>query len=71
MWGSVASCCTHILGGACKVLCVPQVYWLLLAISQDNPKNRHAAEMRDRCERAALEGFWVRAQSYGAAAHDT
>ena len=38
-----------------------QVYWLLLAISQDNPKNKHAAEMRDRCERAALEGFWVRA----------
>ncbi len=38
----------------------PQVYWLLLAISQDNPKNRHAADMRDKCERAALEGFWVR-----------
>ncbi|KAK9837506.1 hypothetical protein WJX81_007387 [Elliptochloris bilobata] len=35
-----------------------KVYWLLLAISQDNPKSKHAAEMRDRCERAALEGFW-------------
>lgn len=39
--------------------CCPQVYWLLLAMSQDQPKNTHIAELRDRCERAALEGYWV------------
>jgi len=36
-----------------------QVYWLLLAISQDRPKNTYVAELRDQCERAALEGYWV------------
>jgi hypothetical protein len=36
-----------------------QTYWLLLAISQDQPKNKHIAEARDRCEQAALEGYWV------------
>lgn len=36
-----------------------QVYWLLLAISQDQAKNIYVAELRDQCERAALEGYWV------------
>lgn len=36
-----------------------QVYWLLLAISQDQLKNTYVAELRDQCERAALEGYWV------------
>ena len=42
------------------LLCAMQTYWLLLAISQDQPKNKYVAELRDRCERAALEGYWVR-----------
>ena len=37
-----------------------QVCWLLLAIKQDQPKNLYVAALRDRCERAALEGSWVR-----------
>ena len=37
-----------------------QVYWLLLTISQDQVKNTYVAELRDQCERAALEGYWVR-----------
>ena len=37
-----------------------QTYWLLLAVSQDQPKNKYVAELRDCCERAALEGSWVR-----------
>lgn len=36
-----------------------QTYWLLLAVSQDQPKNKYVAELRDCCERAALEGSWV------------
>ncbi|KAK9814469.1 hypothetical protein WJX72_006450 [[Myrmecia] bisecta] len=35
-----------------------KVYWLLLAISQDHPKNKYVADLRDKCERAALEGYW-------------
>jgi len=35
-----------------------QTYWLLLAISQDYPKEAHVASLRDRCEQAALEGHW-------------
>ena len=38
---------------------VVQTYWLLLAVSQDQPKNKYVAELRDCCERAALEGSWV------------
>ena len=41
-------------------LIVVQVYWLLLTISQDQVKNTYVAELRDQCERAALEGYWVR-----------
>ena len=37
-----------------------QVYWLLSAIAQDQPKNKAVGELRDNCERAALEGSWVR-----------
>ena len=40
-----------------------QVYWLLLAISQDQLKNNYVAELRNQCERAALEGYWVRLSS--------
>ena len=36
-----------------------QVYWLLTAIAQDQPKNKAVGELRDNCERAALEGSWV------------
>lgn len=39
---------------------VMQVYWLLTAIAQDQPKNKAVGELRDNCERAALEGSWVR-----------
>ena len=35
-----------------------KTYWLLLAISQDNPRNTHVAGLRDRCEQAGLEGHW-------------
>ena len=35
-----------------------QTYWLLLAISQDQPRNQAVASLRDRCEQAALEGHW-------------
>lgn len=35
-----------------------KTYWLLLAISQDNPRNDHVANLRDRCEQAALGGHW-------------
>ena len=37
-----------------------QVYWLLLAHTQDFPKEKYAEELRDRCEEAALDGYWVR-----------
>lgn len=40
-------------------VCAVQTYWLLLAVSQDQPKNKYVAELRDCCERAALEGSWV------------
>ena len=36
-----------------------QVYWLLLAYTQDFPKEKYAEELRDRCEEAALDGYWV------------
>lgn len=46
----------------CSKSCLrPQTYWLLLAISQDQPKNKYVSDLRDRCERAALEGSWVSA----------
>lgn len=35
-----------------------KTYWLLLAISQDQPRNTHVAQLRDWCEQAALEGHW-------------
>ena len=37
-----------------------QVYWLLLAYTQDFPKEKYAEELRDRCEEAAMDGYWVR-----------
>ena len=48
-------------GWAC-LLCfaaVLQVYWLVLAHTQDHPDDKYAAEFRDACERAAVEGYWV------------
>ena len=47
-----------------------QVYWLLAAIAQDYPKNKHVAELRDHCERAALTGSWVGAATQCQALHD-
>lgn len=35
-----------------------KVYWLLFAVVQDNPKSKHVAELKDRCEEAALKGDW-------------
>ena len=35
-----------------------KTYWLLLAISQDLPKDTHVVAFRDACEQAALEGHW-------------
>lgn len=36
-----------------------QIFWLFKAICQDQPKNRHAREVMDKCEIAALNGSWV------------
>lgn len=36
-----------------------QVHWLLLALSQDQTKDKHVEVFRDQCERAALNGRWV------------
>ena len=35
-----------------------KTYWLLLAISQDNPKNTHVISLLEICEQAALGGHW-------------
>ncbi len=35
-----------------------QAYWLLLAISQDHPKDAHVAALLESCEQAALQGHW-------------
>ncbi|KAL4457452.1 hypothetical protein ABPG75_012317 [Micractinium tetrahymenae] len=35
-----------------------KAYWLLLAISQDHPKDAQVVALRDACEQAALEGHW-------------
>lgn len=35
-----------------------KVYWLVLAHTQDHPNDKYAAEFRDACERAAVEGYW-------------
>jgi hypothetical protein len=35
------------------------VSWLLLALLQDQPGNRHIRLFKDACERAALTGTWV------------
>jgi hypothetical protein len=38
-----------------------QVHWLLLALCQDHAgKNKHVEALREQCERAALDGRWVR-----------
>lgn len=36
-----------------------QVHWLLLALCQDQAKNKHVHAFRSKCERAALDGRWV------------
>ena len=36
-----------------------QVFWLVLAFTQDHPGDRYSVEFRDACERAAVEGYWV------------
>ena len=42
-----------------------QVYWLVLAHTQDHPDDKYAAEFRDACERAAVEGYWVSTMMQG------
>jgi hypothetical protein len=37
-----------------------QLYWLVLALVQDNPKNKHLDNLREQIEAAALDGRWVR-----------
>jgi hypothetical protein len=48
-------------GWACllRFAAVLQVYWLVLAHTQDHPDDKYATEFRDACERAAVEGYWV------------
>lgn len=36
-----------------------QASWLLLALCQDWPANRHLQLFREKCEQAALTGQWV------------
>ena len=48
-----------------------QVYWLLLAYTQDHPKDRNVIELRDRCEQAAMEGYWVSLRTMHSAAPST
>jgi hypothetical protein len=45
---------------ACLLLAASclQAYWLLLAISQDQPKDGNVVALRDACEQAALQGQW-------------
>ena len=38
-----------------------QTYWLLLALVQDNPKNKHIENLKEAVEIAALDGQWVSA----------
>jgi hypothetical protein len=42
---------------------VLQVSWLLLALLQDQPGNRHIRQFRDACEHAALMGGVVSSSS--------
>lgn len=37
-----------------------QVHWMMLAYTQDHPRDTYAEDLRDRCEQAALDGYWVR-----------
>ncbi len=52
-------CISTRLCRACMHACTPQAYWLILALVQDNPKNRHLEQLRDQVEREALNGQWV------------
>ena len=36
------------------------MFWLVLAFTQDHPGDKYSVEFRDACERAAVEGYWVR-----------
>jgi len=47
----------------CPFVRLLQTYWLLLAISEDNPRDEHVSMLRDACEQAALEGHWVGARA--------
>ena len=40
-----------------------QVYWLLLALVQDNPKNKHLDNLKETVELAAMDGKWVSARA--------
>lgn len=35
------------------------MYWLLLALVQDNPKNKHLDALKETVELAAMDGKWV------------
>lgn len=39
--------------------CTAQAQWLLVALCQDQPKNKALEAFRERAYRAALEGKWV------------
>ncbi|GAX76345.1 hypothetical protein CEUSTIGMA_g3791.t1 [Chlamydomonas eustigma] len=36
-----------------------KLYWLVLALVQDNPKNKHLDNLREQIESAALDGGWA------------
>lgn len=50
----------RVLVGLCakSLRIAVKVHWLLSAIAQDQPKNKAVGELRDNCERAAMEGSW-------------
>ena len=39
------------------------VDWLLLALVQDNPKNKHLDNLKETVELAAMDGKWVSARA--------
>jgi hypothetical protein len=60
-----SSCCSCVLLSS-SLPVVLQVSWLLLALLQDQPGNRHIRQFRDACEHAALMGGAVSSSSLAA-----
>jgi len=54
-----SKCCMCLFAAAAANVVALQVSWLLLALLQDQPGNRHIRIFKDACERAALTGTWV------------